>query len=76
MYETFDGKQFPSEKHASHYLDALYTNTMSNIASKLCRYSDGRHVKTMDWLDENMQALISASKIKEDMTLAADTEED
>lgn len=73
MVQTFDGLLHKTEDNARRHLDALYSNTVSNLAARLVLYSEGKYQKTKDWLDENLPALIEANRIKDDMIYEPET---
>jgi hypothetical protein len=69
--QTFDGILHDSQKAANSHLDRLYGKKLTKISLEI-RGILGKYDKTMDFIDQNLDAFLELKIIKDDMAVEED----
>jgi len=73
--QTFDGVFHDNTKDAMRHLDKLYGDVLTKIAHQLTA-CDGKYIRISEYLDENLTSFDGLLRIKRDMQLEIDDEEE
>ena len=76
MYVTLDNAKHATQKDALRHLEALHGNKLSSLAARLLQEGNCKHVSTGNFIDENLPLFAELQRIKDDMTLLQDDEEE
>lgn len=74
VYLTFDQVAHNDLAEATKHLDALYSEKLHELTSRLKQVSDGDYAKTRKFIDENLSDFVALSKINEDFLIEEDAE--
>jgi hypothetical protein len=76
MYVTFDNARHATQKDALRHLEALHGNKLSSLAARLLQEGNCKHISTGNFIDENLPLFAELQRIKDDMQLITDDNEE
>lgn len=68
-FETFDGVLHDNEKKAAQYLGRVYVNVLDRLSARMVDTTDGKYVKTQEFIDANLDTFVELKMIKDDLEI-------
>lgn len=73
VYEIASGARFDTYDEAQRVINKQYGNLLTSIARMIVAH-EGKYVKIVQWIDENLDMFLKLAEIKQDLNLEGESD--